>query len=111
MPGRFGRALHYAGSGRSLRSDVSIYFGDEERYPSDLQALVPKYEKSIPVLWRAPRGTAPHPMSDAVEYYPAAADKDTGHWAYINDPKSPDYGRVTIDCTHTDHKGKVWSAY
>jgi hypothetical protein len=95
----------------SLRSSVSIYAGDTEDFPKDLQALVPKYASSIPMLWRAPRGTALHPMSGAVEYYPAVAAKDTGHWAYVNAPESQDFGKVYIDCTHTDHKGKVWASY
>ncbi|MFA5138173.1 MAG: hypothetical protein WC728_02990 [Elusimicrobiota bacterium] len=95
----------------SLRSSVSIYASDAEDFPKDLQALVPKYASSIPMLWRAPRGTALHPMSNAVEYYPTLTGKDTGHWAYVNDPASPDFGKVYIDCTHTDHKGRVWSAY
>ncbi len=34
---------------------------------------------------------------------------DTGGWAYINDPKSADYGTFFIDCSHTDEKGRYWS--
>ncbi|MBI5208944.1 MAG: hypothetical protein HY927_03115 [Elusimicrobia bacterium] len=43
--------------------------------------------------------------------YAARTPADTGKWGYVNDPASPDFGLVFIDCTHTDAKGSRWSSY
>jgi hypothetical protein len=36
---------------------------------------------------------------------------DKGGWAYVSDPKSPIFGTVVVNCTHTDENGMSWSAY
>lgn len=42
---------------------------------------------------------------------PSMLIKDTGGWAYINNPADPAYGLVYIDCAHKDEKGRFWSEF
>jgi hypothetical protein len=37
--------------------------------------------------------------------------EDTGGWAYVNAPASPDFGLVFLDCSHSDEKGRRWSEF
>jgi uncharacterized RDD family membrane protein YckC/type II secretory pathway pseudopilin PulG len=104
----------------SLRSSLSIYYGDTEgHYPADLNALVPKYLPSID----SP-SVASHPGAAGVELYGAEACggpkgtdidpaklRDTGKWGYVVAPKAPCDGTVFVDCTHQDTKGKPWYTY
>lgn len=97
-----------------LRSALSIYHGDTEgNYPSDFEALTRdrKYLAEIPLLWRGSPFYSPHWQSRKVEYYPRKATQDSGHWAYVNEPKDPDYGAAFIDCSHTDSRGTRWDSY
>jgi hypothetical protein len=34
--------------------------------------------------------------------------EDSGRWLYIADPKSPEFGRLAIDCSHRNSSGRVW---
>ncbi|MDA8244775.1 MAG: hypothetical protein M0025_11745 [Elusimicrobia bacterium] len=52
-----------------------------------------------------------HPRRAGVRDTASAAVSDTGGWAYVNDPKSPDFGLVYIDCSHSDAKGRFWSEF
>jgi uncharacterized RDD family membrane protein YckC/type II secretory pathway pseudopilin PulG len=105
-----------------LRSATAIYYGDTEgNYPTDLNALVPKY---MPELSAA--GVSTHPGAAGVEIYGAEVCsgskepgqdlvagklRDTGKWGYVIAPKSPCDGTVFIDCTHNDSKGRAWYSY
>ena len=50
-----------------------------------------------------------HMASSKVRNASTLAVRDTGGWAYVNDPKSAGYGTFFIDCSHTDEKGRYWS--
>jgi len=50
-----------------------------------------------------------HKASSKVRNASGTEVRDTGGWAYVNDPKSADYGTVFIDCSHADEKGRYWS--
>ena len=50
-----------------------------------------------------------HRATSKVRTASGPAVMDTGGWAYINDPKSADYGTFFIDCSHADEKGRYWS--
>lgn len=97
----------------ALRSAMSIYYGDMEgQYPAELQALTTdgKYLTTIPSA-RTPNF---HADSAAVQNFDAmidASQSDAGGWGYVNNPKSPDWGNVFINCTHTDTRGKSWNSY
>lgn len=112
----------------SLRSGLAIYYGDQEgAYPSDLNALVPKYLPQIPLL-RLPN----RPGASDVEYYDddvcagakgeeldASKLRDSGKWGYVRPrpgakpgaPAKGCVGMVFIDSTQTDSKQKIWYSY
>jgi hypothetical protein len=49
-----------------------------------------------------------------VHYYWSFRDKsvaDEGGWGYVNNPADPEFGRVFVNCTHTDAKGVRWDHY
>ena len=52
-----------------------------------------------------------HRASSNVRPADAIKTKDTGGWAYVNDPKSRDFGTIFIDCAHRDEKGRHWSEF
>lgn len=107
----------------SLRSSLSIYYGDMEgQYPATLDALIgPKYLPEIPKT-----KLGDHPETDVWTPYGAEVCtgqteygseidvsklKDTGGWGYVADPNAKCWGSVFVDCTHRDTKGKRWPEY
>ena len=50
-----------------------------------------------------------HRGSAQVLNVPSFKFRDTGAWAYVNDPAAAQFGLVYIDCTHKDEKGRFWS--
>ena len=63
-------------------------------------------------LWDTRLKLYEHRSTKAINAYASAEARDTGNWAYVNDPASPDFGRFYIDCTHTDqYHGLAWSTY
>ena len=95
----------------ALRSALSIYYADMEgQYPDDLTALTlnGKYIAAIPAA-RAPNYHAAT-VSQQV-YRVSAVVSDYGGWIYDDIPGDSDYGKVYINCTHTDMKGSSWTSY
>lgn len=91
-----------------IQDALTNYFGyNGGKYPPTLDALAVggKYIKRIPEarLYRL------HPDSAAVRYGDAA--DDAGGWHYDNVPGRPTYGRLRVNCTHTDSKGVRWDSY
>jgi hypothetical protein len=37
--------------------------------------------------------------------------EDTGKWLYMADKRSREWGKIIIDCRHTDHSGSIWCDY
>jgi len=93
-----------------IRSALSLYHEEQKGvYPRKLDALVPKYLKTIPVV-----DMPPHKPTKAVRTLTKVADKkdlmdqltDSGQWVYVADPQNRElFGTVLIDCTHTDERG------
>ena len=94
----------------SLRSALTIYYGDNLAYPvDDLDSLVSskKYLNNLPLLDLP--GTN-HPENRHVTLVTSSTSlTDTGGWAYINDSQSKEWGTVLINCTHQDSKEKNWN--
>lgn len=115
---KFRDLLRYSGEGQNkgnlslLRQRLMEYHGAEGGYPPDLESLVrePGLVR-IPELWRVWGAGLPHAKSAQVELRRGKVLRDTGHWAYVNAPGSPDFGSVYIDCTHTDARGELWAGY
>ncbi len=97
----------------SIRSSLSIYYGDlEGQYPAQLAALTvqSKYLGSVP------NAKMPNYHADSATEadwggtgaFPA---DNVGGWAYNNVSTDPNVGQLNVDCTHTDTKGSIWTTY
>ena len=99
------------GSLGSVRSALSIYYGDMEGlYPVTSYALTVagKYLSAIPFV-KVPNY---HPDTSTERAgSPATAITDAGGWAYTNDSTDPNFGSLWANCSHTDTKGTNWTAY
>ena len=90
----------------SLRSAISIYYGDMDgHYPSDVLSLTQngKYLNAVP-------------FSELKGYHTDTAQissvfNDAGGWRYDGDADSTQFGSIWVNCTHTDSKGASWSSY
>jgi len=92
----------------TIRKAVSVYYIDLDGvYPDSLSALSvnARYWKKIPVTHLSPY----HLDSSVV--LPGVSPDDTGGWVYNNASGTQSYGKVLINCTHSDLHGKVWSSY
>jgi len=114
---KFAELIRKSGEGASkgnlgsIRSSLSIYYGDMEgQYPSALAGLTVagKYLTSIPTA------KTPNYHSDSaaeVDGVLAAAQNDNGGWVYNNVTGDSNIGNMEINCTHTDTKGSIWTSY
>lgn len=100
------------GSLGSIRSALSIYYGDMEgQYPSDLAAL----NSGRRWLERMPNAdTGFHHASAQVqlmtgEEYGAGAFSDAGGWLYVVSGSSK--GLVGVNCAHSNTMNKPWISY
>ena len=93
----------------SIRSALSIYYGDMEgQYPADLGALTIAGKYLQPV----PNAKEPNYHNDtSVAIQAASTSNDAAGWLYNNLATDPNLGSVFVNCTHTDTKGSVWTTY
>ena len=111
---KFGNMINKAressvrGSLGALRSALSVYYSDKDGYfpPSGSLALAltagPVYIKDIPMC-RIP-APGDHGETNGITDF-AGAYTDLGDWMYLSSS-----GTVTVNCTHPDSGGKIWSA-
>lgn len=88
----------------SIRKAIGIYGSDNTgALPPLLSNLTVggKYLGKIPSAHPVPY----HAASASV--LAAASADDAGGWVYTGDPANP----LFVNCTHTDAKGSVWTAY
>ncbi len=114
---KFQELMRYSAGGRQkgdlylIREQLEEYKRAHGQYPAGPE------EVGVIVSSCSPRGLwqdklFPHPPSGEVEYYPSAGDRDSGNWAYVNDPASPDFGRFYIDCRHPEQNwARPWSSF
>jgi prepilin-type N-terminal cleavage/methylation domain-containing protein len=94
----------------SLRSALSVYYGDMEgQYPARLISLTTA-GKYIAVIGPAKTPNY-HSDSSAEADGILSAPNDGGQWLYDNTPLDANVGNMVVNCTHTDTKGVVWSSY
>ena len=94
----------------SLRSSLTIYYGDMEgQYPAQLAALTinSKYASWIGVAKTPNYHLDSSAELDAVP----SAGTDTGGWLYDNSLGDANVGAMLLNCPHTDTKGQSWSTY
>lgn len=109
------KEAHVKGTLGGLRSALGIYYSDISFYPSDVAGALTnaqKYYTEIPVITIpavAALGSPGHERVTGVKNV-AAADDDTatGVFAYRYTPTD---GDLSVNCTHKDSKGLVWSSY
>ncbi len=92
----------------SIRSALSIYYGDMEGlYPSQMASLTVsgKYLATVPV------SKAPNYHSDSSTAEEDAAPSDGSGWHYNNVNTNSNFGTMIVNCTHTDTKGSIWTGY
>ncbi|MHB2026775.1 MAG: type II secretion system protein [Elusimicrobiota bacterium] len=92
----------------SVRSALSIYYGDQQGiYPQQLYDLTlsSKYLSAVPLA------KTPSYHSDSSAEVDASAVSDAGGWFFDNVPTDANYGTVLVNCTHTDTVGNVWDTY
>lgn len=94
----------------SVRSAISVYYGDMEgQYPSQVAALTlaGRYLASVPSA-KTPNF---HPDGSSENDGLLAAAADVGAWYYDNVPADTSAGTLIVGCTHTDTKGLAWTSY
>jgi len=92
----------------SIRSAMSIYYGDQQGvYPPEIYALTAngKYLSAIP------SAQTPSYHATSSSEVDGTAVTDTGMWFFDNVTTDPNYGTVLVDCTHTDSVGNDWNTY
>ena len=93
----------------SIRSALSIYYGDMEGvYPDDPNSLTTngKYLAAIP------KSKAPNYHPDSSMFTNGdGSPTDSGGWNYNNVVGDANFGTVFVNCTDTDTKGSVWTSY
>jgi prepilin-type N-terminal cleavage/methylation domain-containing protein len=98
------------GSLASIRSALSVYYGDMEgQYPMGLGRLTVggKYLAVIAVS-KEPNY---HPDVSTERDALLSSPSDGGGWLYDNTLGDANMGEMLVNCTHTDSKGSVWTSY
>lgn len=98
-----------------LRGSVEIYYKDKGEFPTgDLSSTLitnRRYRDAIPKL-DLPDHKKTNEIITITESHGkdlTAFIEDTGKWLYMADPKSKDWGKLIIDCTHKDVRSeKYW---
>jgi prepilin-type N-terminal cleavage/methylation domain-containing protein len=97
----------------SIRSALSIYYGDMEgQYPSSISGLTVggKYLAALP-LAKAPNYHQDSAVETGGLLVVGGAVTDAGGWSYNNVAGDSNIGGLEINCTHTDTKGSIWTSY
>ena len=92
----------------SIRSALSIYYGDMEgQYPADMASLTVagKYLSSVP------NAKSPNYHGDTSLVAQQVGANDGAGWVYNNSQTDANLGTVWVNCTHTDTKGTTWTSY
>jgi general secretion pathway protein G len=113
---KFAELIRKSGEGASkgnlgsIRSSLSIYYGDMEgTYPAQIAALTiaGKYLSTVPNA-KTPNY---HADGSAEVDGPLTSVTGAGSWYYDNVTTDSNLGQTVVNCTHTDSKGSIWSAY
>lgn len=91
-----------------LRAAVEYYRKAKGAYPLRLEQVARL--APIPMLWPSGSGV-PHDANNEVVVRGSRGSGDSGHWGYVADKSAADFGRVYVDCTHTDTRGSAWTSY
>ncbi len=88
-----------------LRTTLNVYFVDNSGfypYGNPTSSLIPRYLEQTPLCY-----THHHPRKSNIQDYGGVMG-DTGSWGYWMEAH-PEWGKIFIDCTHTNLHGIVFS--
>lgn len=95
-----------------LESSISDYYKAENKIPSKIESLIPKYLGEVPTVEISVRG---HKDTSDIKYYSSdilrdgqvdgTKIKDTGKWGYVFNERQV---IIFVDCTHTTSRGAPW---
>jgi len=94
----------------SVRSALSIYYGDQEGiFPATPLALTINGD----YIDMIPNAKTPNYHADGSTFLlnTVANMTDAGQWAYDNTPATANFGNLFVNCSHTDTKSTRWSTY
>jgi len=106
----------------TVRSALSIYYGDTEgQYPT-FSAVTPSGFTALTAgskyLQQTPNASLPktnisigHIASAAITDIDLAAASDSGGWGYETVVTSNLWGTVVVNCTHNDLRQVIWTSY
>jgi prepilin-type N-terminal cleavage/methylation domain-containing protein len=110
-----GNEANTKGNLGSLRSALSIYYGDTEgQYPADdLTSLTSssKYMTAIPVAKLPAVSSYNTGHADSAGVTQETTPGDGGGWSYDNTSTDNNWGRILVRCTHSDSRGNLWTSY
>lgn len=91
----------------SLRVSLELYRQEYKRLPASFSETL-----RTGTLEEAPALKLPgHLKRSSVRDTSSMSIKDSGGWAYVNNPGDPAFGLLYIDCAHRDEKGRFWSEF
>ena len=92
----------------SVRSALSIYYGDQEGlYPQTPYALTLNGD----YMSKIPKAKTPSYHGDSSGMTLQISATDQGGWGYNNVTSDPNFGNLWVGCSHTDSKSTMWSSY
>lgn len=90
-----------------LRVSLELYRQEYKRLPASFGETL-----RTGTLEEAPALKLPgHLRNSSVKDTPSMLIRDSGGWAYVNDPGDRAFGLLYIDCAHKDEKGRFWSEF
>jgi len=90
-----------------LRLSIELYRQEHKKLPASFaDTLKAGTLEEAPVL-KLPG----HLKTAKVSDNPSMLIRDTGGWAYVNNPADPAFGLVYIDSSGKDEKGRFWSEF
>lgn len=90
----------------SIRLCLTLYSINEKKVSTDPVSDLARvgYMKEIPYIklkWKF--------KSDRIELVDTVKIRNTGHWAYVNNPGDVNFGLLYIDSSARDSKDRYWS--
>ncbi len=92
----------------SVRSALSIYYGDQEGLYPDTPAALTIGGDYIDMI---PKAKTPNYHGDSSGIRLAATNNDGAGWVYNNISTDANFGQLFVNCSHTDSKSTEWSSY
>jgi len=91
-----------------MRKKIAIYYNlNGKPFPEDFGEII----KTGVIREVPPVKLKGHLKMKGVENSASMTYSDSGGWKYVSDPKDKDFGKLYLDCTHTDEYGRSRTIY